>query len=62
MQVCRMRNTPVIIFVNKLDREGKNAFFRTPETALETKLKIHVQPLSWPISMGTSFEGILQLL
>jgi peptide chain release factor 3 len=59
MQVCRMRNTPVIIFVNKLDREGKNPFELLNE--LETKLKIHVQPLSWPISMGTSFKGVYNL-
>ncbi len=59
MQVCRMRATPVIIFVNKLDREGKNPFELLDE--LETKLDIHVQPLSWPISMGTSFKGVYNL-
>jgi peptide chain release factor 3 len=59
MQVCRMRNTPVIIFVNKLDREGKNPFELLDE--LETKLNIHVQPLSWPISTGTSFKGVYNL-
>ena len=59
MQVCRMRNTPVIIFVNKLDREGKNSFELLDE--LETKLGIHVQPLSWPIGMGTSFKGVYNL-
>jgi peptide chain release factor 3 len=59
MQVCRMRNTPVIIFVNKLDREGKNPFELLDE--LETKLAIHVQPLSWPISMGSSFKGVFNL-
>jgi peptide chain release factor 3 len=59
MQVCRMRNTPVIIFVNKLDREGKNPFELLDE--LETKLNIHVQPLSWPISMGTSFKGVYNM-
>src|SRR5512147_3278092 len=47
MQVCRMRNTPVIIFVNKLDREGKEPFELLAE--LEAKLAIKVQPLSWPI-------------
>jgi peptide chain release factor 3 len=50
MGVCRMRNTPVIIFVNKLDREGKNPFDLLDE--LEEKLNIRVRPLSWPISMG----------
>ncbi|HUI68390.1 MAG TPA: peptide chain release factor 3 [Nitrospirota bacterium] len=59
MHVCRMRNAPVIIFVNKLDREGKNPFELLDE--LETKLSIRVQPLSWPISMGTSFKGVYNL-
>ncbi len=59
MEVCRMRNTPVIIFVNKLDREGKDPFELLDE--LEVKLNIKVQPLSWPISMGTSFKGVYNL-
>ncbi|HET6365539.1 MAG TPA: peptide chain release factor 3, partial [Nitrospirota bacterium] len=59
MNVCRMRNAPVIIFVNKLDREGKDPFELLDE--LETKLSIRVQPLSWPISMGTSFKGVYNL-
>jgi len=59
MQVCRMRKTPVIIFVNKLDREGKDPFDLLTE--LETKLNIRVQPLSWPISMGMSFKGVYSL-
>jgi len=59
MQVCRMRSTPVIIFVNKLDREGKHPFELLDE--LEVKLNIKVQPLSWPISMGTSFKGVYNL-
>jgi peptide chain release factor 3 len=59
MQVCRMRKTPVIIFVNKLDREGKDPFELLAE--LEAKLSIKVQPLSWPISMGTSFKGVYNL-
>ncbi len=59
MHVCRMRNAPVIIFVNKLDREGKDPFELLDE--LETKLSIRVQPLSWPISMGTSFKGVYNL-
>ena len=59
MEVCRMRKTPVIIFVNKLDREGKHPFELLDE--LETKLNIKVQPLSWPISMGTSFKGVYNL-
>jgi peptide chain release factor 3 len=59
MHVCRMRKTPVIIFVNKLDREGKEPFELLAE--LEAKLAIKVQPLSWPISMGTSFKGVYNL-
>src|SRR5512137_318322 len=59
MEVCRMRNTPVIIFVNKLDREGKHPFELLDE--LEVKLNIRVQPLSWPISMGMSFKGVYNL-
>jgi peptide chain release factor 3 len=56
MNVCRMRNTPVIIFINKLDREGKDPFDLMEE--IEKKLSIHVRPLSWPISQGSSFKGV----
>jgi peptide chain release factor 3 len=59
MNVCRMRHTPVIVFVNKLDREGKDPFELLDE--LEMKLNIRVQPLSWPISMGMSFKGVYNL-
>ncbi|MDX2001259.1 MAG: peptide chain release factor 3 [Chitinophagales bacterium] len=59
MDVCRMRDTPVIIFVNKMDREGKDPFDLLDE--LEEKLNIKVRPLSWPISMGTSFKGVYNL-
>ena len=59
MNVCRMRNTPVIIFVNKLDREGKRPVELMDE--LEEKLQISVQPLSWPIGMGQSFKGVFNL-
>ncbi len=60
MEVCRMRNTPVIIFVNKLDREGKDPFDLLDE--LEEKLTISVRPLSWPISMGARFKGVYKLI
>ncbi len=60
MNVCRMRNTPVIIFVNKLDREGKRPFELMDE--LEAKLGITVRPLTWPIGMGRSFKGVYNLL
>jgi peptide chain release factor 3 len=59
MEVCRMRNTPVIIFINKLDREGRDPFDLLDE--LEEKLNIKVRPLSWPISMGSSFQGVYNL-
>ncbi len=59
MHVCRMRNTPVIIFVNKLDREGRPAFELMDE--LEDKLQIGVRPLTWPIGMGQSFRGVYNL-
>jgi peptide chain release factor 3 len=59
MSVCRMRNTPVIIFVNKLDREGKRPVELMDE--LEDKLQINVQPLTWPIGMGPSFKGVYNL-
>jgi peptide chain release factor 3 len=60
MQVCRMRNTPVIIFVNKLDREGQNPFDTLDE--IEEKLKIKVRPLTWPIGMGKDFQGVYHLI
>ncbi len=56
MNVCRMRNTPIIIFVNKLDREGRDPFEILDE--LESELGINVRPLSWPISMGSTFKGV----
>ena len=59
MQVCRMRNTPVIIFVNKMDREGQDPFDILEE--LENELKISTRPLSWPINMGTRFKGVYLL-
>ena len=59
MEVCRMRNTPVIIFVNKLDRDGKNPFDLLDE--LEAELKIHVRPLSWPINGGQNFKGVYNI-
>lgn len=59
MEVCRMRKTPVIIFVNKMDREGKDAFTLLDE--LEDKLDIKVRPLTWPIGMGDRFKGVYNL-
>jgi len=59
MQVCRMRNTPVIVFINKLDREGRDPFDLLEE--LEKELAISVRPLSWPIGMGKSLKGVYLL-
>jgi peptide chain release factor 3 len=59
MEVCRMRKTPVIVFVNKMDREGKDPFDLLDE--IEAELDIHVQPLSWPIGMGQRFKGVYNL-
>lgn len=59
MEVCRMRNTPVIVFVNKMDLEGQDAFQLLDE--LEEKLGINVRPLSWPIGVGATFQGVYDL-
>src|SRR5690606_9329582 len=59
MQVCRMRHTPVIIFINKMDREGKEHLDLLDE--LENELNISVRPLSWPIGIGSTFKGVYHL-
>jgi peptide chain release factor 3 len=59
MEVCRMRKTPVIVFVNKLDRPGNDPFELLDE--IEKELKIKVRPLSWPISQGPTFKGVYNL-
>ncbi len=59
MEVCRMRNTPVIIFINKLDREGQDPYDLLDE--VEKELKIHTRPLTWPIGIGASFKGVYNL-
>ena len=59
LEVCRMRNTPVIVFVNKLDREGKPPFDLLDE--IEKELKIDLRPLTWPISIGKTFKGVYNL-
>lgn len=55
MEVCRMRNTPVMIFINKLDREGRDPFELLDE--LEKELQIQVRPMVWPIERGQKFKG-----
>lgn len=59
VSVCRMRNIPIIVFINKLDREGKDAFDLMDE--VEQKLGLHVTPLSFPIGMGYDFQGIYNI-
>ncbi|WP_298519335.1 peptide chain release factor 3 [uncultured Kordia sp.] len=56
VEVCRMRKIPIIVFINKLDREGKDAFDLLDE--VEQKLGLRVTPLSFPIGMGYDFKGI----
>ena len=56
VEVCRMRNTPIIVFINKMDRPGKDAFELLDE--IEQKLNIRLTPLSWPINMGPKFKGV----
>lgn len=59
MEVCRMRNTPVIVFINKMDRYGKDPFDLLDE--IEEKLDIKVRPLAWPIGMGDDFLGVYNI-
>ncbi len=59
MEVCRMRKTPVMVFINKMDREGKDPFDLLDE--VESELGIHVRPLSWPINMGYHFKGVYNI-
>jgi peptide chain release factor 3 len=59
MEVCRMRNTPVIVFINKMDRDGKNRFDLLEE--IEHELKIMLHPMTWPINSGKDFKGVYNL-
>ncbi len=59
VEVCRMRKIPIIVFINKLDREGKDAFDLLDE--IEQKLGLRVIPLSFPIGMGYDFKGIYNI-
>jgi peptide chain release factor 3 len=59
MEVCRMRDTPVIVFVNKMDRDGKNRFELLEE--IENELKISLHPTTWPINSGKDFKGVYDL-
>ena len=59
VEVCRMRKIPMLVFINKLDREGKDAFDLLDE--VEQKLGLKVVPLSLPIGMGSDFQGIYNI-
>ncbi len=59
MEVCRMRNTPIITFVNKLDREGLSPLEIMSD--IEENLQIECTPLTWPIGMGKGFKGTYDL-
>lgn len=59
MEVCRMRNTPLITFINKLDREGMDPLDILAD--IEDKLQIECTPMSWPIGMGKTFKGVYNL-
>ncbi len=59
MEVCRMRDTPVIVFINKLDRDGKNRFDLLEE--IEKELSIQLHPMTWPINSGKDFKGVYNL-
>ena len=59
MEVCRMRDTPVIVFINKMDRDGRNRFDLLEE--IEKELKISLHPMTWPINSGKDFKGVYNL-
>ena len=59
MEVCRMRDTPVIVFINKMDRDGKNRFDLLEE--IEKELSIHLHPMTWPINSGKEFKGVYNI-
>jgi peptide chain release factor 3 len=59
MEVCRMRNTPIMTFINKMDRDGMAPMDILAN--IEDKLQIECTPLSWPIGMGKEFKGVYNL-
>ncbi len=60
LDVCRMRNTPIITFINKMDREVRDPLTLLDE--IESVLKIHCAPVTWPVGMGKRFMGVYHLL
>lgn len=59
MEVCRMRDTPVIVFINKMDRDGKGRFDLLEE--IENELHLSLHPMTWPINSGKEFKGVYNL-
>src|SRR3546814_10613856 len=55
-EVCRLRNIPIITFINKIDREGRSPFELLDE--IGDKLALDTVPMSWPIGMGGMFRGL----
>jgi peptide chain release factor 3 len=60
MEVCRLRDTPILTFINKLDREGREPIDLLDE--VESILNIECSPITWPIGMGKGFKGVFHLL
>ena len=60
MDVCRLRDTPIMTFINKLDRDGREPIDLLDE--IESVLKIQCAPITWPIGMGRSLQGVYHLL
>src|ERR1044071_8045815 len=59
LEVCRLRHTPIITFINKMDRDSRDAIELLDE--IETILKIRCAPITWPIGMGRDFKGVYHL-
>ncbi|QKT02739.1 peptide chain release factor 3 [Ectothiorhodospiraceae bacterium 2226] len=59
MEVCRLRDTPIVTFINKLDRDGREPIDLLDE--VEDILKIQCAPVTWPIGMGKAFKGVFNL-
>lgn len=59
MEVCRLRDTPIYTFINKLDRDGREPIELLDE--VEDVLRIHCAPVTWPIGMGSRFRGVYNL-
>jgi peptide chain release factor 3 len=60
LEVCRLRNTPIITFINKMDREVREPLELLDE--IESVLRIHCAPVTWPVGMGKRFQGVYHLL